>query len=56
MIKGLKLKKDGEFTSNSKILSSDEFKKIVDIVDDNIKKGTDLILDAEFPINPKIVP
>ncbi len=55
MIKGLKLKKDGEFTSNSKILSSDEFKNIVNIVDDNIKKGTDLILNAEFPINPKIV-
>ena len=55
MIKGLKLKKDGEFTSNSKVLSSNEFKNIVDIVDDNIKKGTDLILDAEFPINPKIV-
>lgn len=52
MISGLKKKKEG-FYSYSKILNDKQMDKIDCIVEDNINKAVNNILDAKFDINPK---
>lgn len=51
-IKGLKLKKDGEFYSTSKVLSADEIDKLLEITSDNIDKCIESIEDSSFDIKP----
>lgn len=51
-IKGLKLKKDGEFYSTSKVLTEDEINKLLEITEDNINKCIEYIEKANFEIRP----
>ncbi len=53
LIKGMKLKKDNNFYSYSKVLSDEHFDYIYNITLDNINKGIDNILNGEFKIEPK---
>ena len=55
VIRGLKLTKDGNFYSNSKVLSNYQFDRIVSIVNDKILEAGDGILNAKFKIDPKEV-
>lgn len=55
LIKSMKLTKDGEFSNNSKILSDEEFSKIIDYTDRKINDAVDSILEGDFSINPKVI-
>ena len=52
-IKSLKLKKDGDFMSSSKVLTEEEINEFIDIVEDNINKAILSINNCDFDINPK---
>ena len=52
-IKGLKMKKDGEFYHYTKILTETNIESLLEIADKNIRKAIDQIMCAEFVINPK---
>lgn len=54
MIKGMKVKKDGELSSTSHSLSDEEMEMIINLVDVKIKEAMDNILKTNFVINPKI--
>ena len=51
-IKSMKITKNG-FGSYSKVLSENEMSSLVSYVDKKIDKARDLILNADFSINPK---
>ena len=53
VIKGLKLKKDGNFYSTSKVLSNEKMDEIYHKVDEQIDKVIDNIENSNFDINPK---
>lgn len=53
IIKGMKLKKDGQFYSNCKILSKDLIDDSVEIVQNHINFANEKIRAAEFDIDPK---
>jgi len=53
LIKGMKVKANGEFSHYSKVLSDDEINKVIDITEQNIDKTIDNILEGNFKINPK---
>ncbi len=55
VIKDLKYKKNGEFSSKAKILSTKEMEELTIKVEDIIDKTINNILNAEFKINPKII-
>ena len=52
-LKGIRVKKDGEFYSNSKVYSERDFNKLLEIVEENINKVVDSIENCDFEINPK---
>lgn len=52
MIQSLKKKNEG-FYAYSKVLNSKQMEKIDELVEDNIKKATNSILNGEFYVNPK---
>jgi len=52
-IKGIKVKKDGEFYSNSKVYSEKTFNKFLNIIEENIKEVVNSIDSCDFSINPK---
>ena len=54
MIKGMKVKADGELSSTSNSLSDEEMESIINLVDIKIKEAMDNILKTNFVINPKI--
>lgn len=51
-IKSMKIKTDGEFSANAKVMSQEEMQKYVDLVDSKIKEAFTQILNANFEINP----
>lgn len=53
MIKGMKVKKDGELSSTSNALTDMEMDNIIETVDIKIKEAMDNIIDTNFTINPK---
>ena len=53
LIKSMKVKKDGNFSSNSKVLNDIEIDNIINIVSNNIDDNINKILNADFTINPK---
>lgn len=53
LIKNLKIKKDGNFYSSSKVLDNEEINIIINTVQDVIDDSINHILDADFKINPK---
>lgn len=54
VFKNIKIKKDGNIDSRSKVLSSDEFMKMKDICKELIDKAFKDIKELHFEINPKI--
>jgi len=55
IIKSLAIKKDGDFSSSSKVLSDEELKDLINLVDNKIKEAGLAILSGDFKINPKII-
>lgn len=55
LIKSMKTTKDGNFSRYSKVLSDDDFSKIIDYIDKKINEAVDSILDGDFLINPKVI-
>ena len=53
LIKGLKIKANGEFSSYSKVLSDIEIDNLISLTEKNIDDVIDKILDVDFSINPK---
>ena len=55
VIDGIKIKNDGEFTSNSlkKMLSDNEINNIIKLTKEKIDETLNNILDSKFDINPK---
>ena len=53
IIKGMKTKANGEFSTYSKVLDDIEIDKIVELTEKNIDEAIDKILNGEFAINPK---
>lgn len=51
-IKSMKVKADGEFSANAKVMSQEEMLKYVNLVDAKIKEAFTQILNANFEINP----
>lgn len=55
VIKGMKVKNDGEFYSYSKVISNDEINDIILNTYNEIKNKGNMILDNQFDINPKVI-
>lgn len=55
LIKGMKLKKDGNFNTYSKVLSTSEMNDISNQVEEKIKDALNKICECDFDINPKIL-
>ena len=55
LIKGMKTKTDGNFSSFSKVLTDEEIEKIIELTEINIDNAIDKILNGEFDINPKCI-
>ena len=55
MIKSIKLNKDGNLSSNAKVLDDTEMDDIINLTDTKIIEAKDEILKANFFINPKIL-
>lgn len=55
MIKGMKVKKDGNLACSANILSDDEIEDIIKMTHEKIMDATKEILDGNFIINPKII-
>ena len=55
LIKGMKLKKDGSFSSYSKVLDDKEFDSILDYTEAKINEAIDSILEGDFSIDPKVI-
>lgn len=53
VIKGMKLKLDGNFYSSAKVLSDEQIDILEEVVDNKIDECIDNILEAKFDINPK---
>ena len=51
-LKTIKTKKDGSFYSYSKVLTSDEIDKLLELVENNIDQAIDKILKGDFQIKP----
>lgn len=54
-ISGLKVKKSGELSSNSKVFDSDYYKEILNTIELKINEAIEGITNSDFKINPKIV-
>ena len=50
-----KLGTDGEFGANARVLSKDDFIKLVNIVDKLLRDAFALIEEGNFKINPKYI-
>ena len=55
MIRGMKIKKDGNLASSAKVLSDDEVRTILNITHEKIMEAVNEILEGRFIINPKII-
>ena len=53
MIKGMRVKKDGDFYAYAKTLSSKEMSILADIAENKINEAAELITNARFAISPK---
>lgn len=52
-IKGISLNKDDSLRKSPKLYSDEQFKELIDIVEDSIKVAGNTILKGDFSINPK---
>lgn len=55
LIKSLRIKKDGDFDSNSKLMTKDELEKLSSLVENKIKEMVKSIYNCDFKIYPKII-
>lgn len=55
LIKSMKTTKDGNFSRYSKVLSDEDFSRIIDYTDIKINEAVDSILNGDFSINPKVI-
>lgn len=55
IIKSMKIKADGNFTSYSKIISDNQIEELIKVVEDKIIEAATNIIEADFAINPKII-
>lgn len=55
LIKSLKIKNDGDFTFNSKVLNDKEVNNLIKLSDKKINECIDFIIDSNFAINPKSI-
>ena len=55
MIKGMKVKQDGTFYSNAKVMSDEEIDQIIMLTENNIINAMNNILEGRFDINPKVI-
>ena len=53
LIKGMKVKKDGDFYANTKVLSAEQIDYLSAIAEKKINEAVELISNAEFSIAPK---
>ncbi len=53
LIRGMKLKNDGNFYTNAKILSDAAINKVIELTEKNIDDAINNIIKGDFPINPK---
>ncbi len=53
MIRSMSLTQEGRFNAHAKVLSEDDIKTLLDLVDEKLKEAADKILNREFDINPK---
>ncbi len=53
IIKGLRVKSDGDFYSTSKVLNNREITKLIEVTESIIDKSIESILKGDFQINPK---
>jgi len=53
LIKGMKTKVDGNFSSYAKVLDDQKIDKLINLTEKNIDNAIDNILDGNFAINPK---
>lgn len=53
LIKGMKVKNDGNFSAYTKVLSDNEIDKLIELTEKNVDESIDKILDGDFSINPK---
>ena len=53
VVKSLRLKKDGSFHGNSKMISDEGIKELINLVEDKILEASENILNSNFNINPK---
>ena len=54
VIKGLRMKSNGEFYKTAKVLSNKEMEELTEVVEEKIDKCIDNILEGNFVINPKV--
>lgn len=52
-IASLRLKKDGTFYSNSRVISDEKIEEMINLVDEKVKSAADKIFSGDFVINPK---
>ena len=55
IIKNLQFKKNGEISSKSKVINSEDMDLVIDKIDQIIDQVIEQILDGQFLINPKVV-
>ena len=55
LIKSMKIKKDGTFSTYAKVLTSEQMQEIAEMVEDKILTALEEICNCNFTINPKIV-
>ena len=55
IIKSMKIKNDGSFYSNSKVISEEQIEELIKVVEDKILEAATNIIEADFSINPKII-
>ena len=52
-IASLRLKKDGTFYSNSRVISDEKIEEMINLVDEKVKSAADKIFSGDFVINTK---
>ena len=52
-IKGLKIKQDGSFQANSKVISDEGIEELAANVESKIIEASEKVYNAQFNINPK---
>lgn len=55
VVKGLKIKENGDFYSYSKVLNNEEINDLIDLASLKIEEAGEHIINHKFDINPKVI-